>query len=151
MRKTQQSRSGTHVLITRPLRTDIIVNYRIVLQQSLERISVNTQLEVHTIMWFSAQGLSQHAPQHYTDVIMSAMAYQITSLTIVFSVYSVADQRKHQSSAPQAFVWGIHRWPVTSPHKWLVRRKMFPFDDVIMNWNECNQNQYHLFRLGYVP
>ena len=30
------------------------------------------------------------------------------------------------------FVWGIHRWPVNSPHKWLVTRKMFPFDDVIM-------------------
>ena len=37
---------------------------------------------------------------HYNDVIMGAMAYQITRLTIVFStVYSDADQRKHQSSA----------------------------------------------------
>ena len=42
------------------------------------------------------------------------------------------DQRKHQSSASLAFVWGIHRWPVNSPHKWPVTRKMFPFDDVIM-------------------
>ena len=41
-----------------------------------------------------------------------------------------ADQRKHQSSASLAFVWGIHRWPVNSPHKGPV--KMFPFDDVIM-------------------
>ena len=24
------------------------------------------------------------------------------------------------------------RWPVNSPHKWPVTRKMFPFDDVIM-------------------
>ena len=31
-----------------------------------------------------------------------------------------------------AFVWGIHRGPVNSPHKWPVTRKMFPFDDVIM-------------------
>ena len=29
-------------------------------------------------------------------------------------------------------VWGIHRWPVNSPHKWSVTLKMFPFDDVIM-------------------
>ena len=43
-----------------------------------------------------------------------------------------ADQRKHQSSASLAFVPGIHRWPVNSPHKWPVTRKMFPFDDVIM-------------------
>ena len=26
---------------------------------------------------------------------------------------------------------GIHRWPVNSPHKWPVARKMFPFDDII--------------------
>ena len=42
-----------------------------------------------------------------------------------------ADQRKHQSSASLAFVWGIHRWPVNFPHKGPVTRKMFPFDDVI--------------------
>ena len=71
--------------------------------------------------------------QHYGNVIMSAMASQITSLTIACAtVYSGADQRKHQSSASLAFVWGIHRWPVNSPHKGPVTRKMFPFDDVIM-------------------
>ena len=47
---------------------------------------------------------------HYNDVIMGAIASQITSLTIVYSiVYSDADQRKHQSSASLAFVRGIHR------------------------------------------
>ena len=36
---------------------------------------------------------------HYNDVIMRALASQITSLTIVYStVYSGSDQRKHQSS-----------------------------------------------------
>ena len=64
---------------------------------------------------------------------MGAIASQITSLTIVYStVYSDADQRKHQNSASLAFVWGIHRGPVNSPHKWPVTRNMFPFDDVIM-------------------
>ena len=30
---------------------------------------------------------------------------------------------------------GIHRGPVNFPHKWPVTRKMFPFDDVIIqNW-----------------
>ena len=71
----------------------------------------------------------------YNDVIMSRMASQITSLTIVCStVYSGADQRTHKSSASLAFVCGIHRWPVNSPHKGTVTRKMFPFDDVIMWW-----------------
>ena len=70
---------------------------------------------------------------YYNDVIMSVMAYQITSLTIVYStIYSGADQRKHQSSASLAFVRGIHRWPENSPHKGPVTRIMFPFDDIIM-------------------
>ena len=61
------------------------------------------------------------------------MASQITSLTIVYSaVYSGADQSKHQSSASLAFVRGIHRGPVNSPHKWPVNRKMFPYDVVLM-------------------
>ena len=47
---------------------------------------------------------------HYCDAIMGIVASQITSLTIVYTtVYSDADHRKHQSSAPLAFVWGIHR------------------------------------------
>ena len=72
---------------------------------------------------------------HYGDVIMGAIASQITSLTSVYStVYSGADQRQHQSSASLAFVRGIHRRPMNSPHKWPVTRKMFPFDDVIKRW-----------------
>ena len=55
---------------------------------------------------------------HYNDVIMGAMASQITSLTIVYStVYSRRRSKKHQSSASLAFVLGIHRWPVNSPHE----------------------------------
>ena len=70
---------------------------------------------------------------HYIDIIMTTMASQITNLTVVYStIYSDVDQRKYHSSASLAFVWGIHRRPVNSPHKWPVTRKMFPFDDVIM-------------------
>ena len=47
---------------------------------------------------------------HYIDVIMTTVASQITSLTVVYSiVYSGADQRKHQSSASLAFVRGLPR------------------------------------------
>ena len=72
--------------------------------------------------------------RYYThNVVTGPIVSQITSLTIVFStVYLATDQRKHQSAASLVFLWGIHRRPVTSPHKWSVRRKMFPFDDVIM-------------------
>ena len=58
---------------------------------------------------------------HYSDVIMGAMASQITSPTIIYAaVYSGADQRK-----------------VISPYKGPVTRKMFPFDDVII----CKMNK----------
>ena len=64
-------------------------------------------------MWWNS-----YSTEHYIDVIMTTMASQITSLTVVFStVYSDAYQRKHQSSASLAFVWGIHR------DRWIPRTK----------------------------
>ena len=64
---------------------------------------------------------------------MSAMAFQVTSVSIVCSaVCSGIEQRKHQRSSSLAFVREIHRWPMDSPHKGPVTRKMLPFDDVIM-------------------
>ena len=55
---------------------------------------------------------------HYNDVLMTTMASQITSLTVVYStVYSAADKKKHQSSTSLAFVWGIHR------DRWIPRTK----------------------------
>ena len=68
---------------------------------------------------------------HSSDVIMSAMGSQLTGISIVCSnVCSGADQRKLQSSVSLAFVRGIRRWPVHSPHKGLVTRKILTFDDV---------------------
>ena len=86
----------------------------------------------HIILHYT---LSRSELNHYCDVIMGANASQITNLAVVYSaVFSGADQRKHKSSASLAFVRGIHRRPVNSPHKWPVTRKMFPFDDVIMSF-----------------
>ena len=87
--------------------------------------------------WFDITDIHPRAisHKHYNDVIMGATASQITSLTIVCStVYLGADQTKVQSSASLAFVRGIHRWPVNSPHKWPVTWKMLSFDDVIMRY-----------------
>ena len=70
---------------------------------------------------------------HNSDVIMIATVFQITGFSIVYSaVCWGVDQRKYQIFASLAFVRGINRWPVDSPHKGPVTRKMFPFDDVIM-------------------
>ena len=92
---------------------------------------------------------SSFSVRHYGDVIMGTITSQITSLTIVYStVYSDADQRKHQSSASLVFVRGINWGSVNSPHKWPVTRKMFPFDDVIMTIQYINsQSQWRGFCL----
>ena len=100
---------------------------------------------IHNYRWYSEAARCSHHNlpcvwllnalliHHYSDVIMSTIASQITSLAIVYStVYSGADQRKYQISASLVFVRGIHRSPVYSTHKGPVTRKMLPFDDVIM-------------------
>ena len=82
---------------------------------------------------------------------MRVIASQITSLTIVYStVYSGADERKHQSSLPLALVRVIHWSLVNSPHKGPVTRKMFPFDDVIM-WHWGNHMVASVAIIWWLP
>ena len=88
--------------------------------------------------------------QHCIDVIMTRMASQITSLTIVYStVYSGADKKKTSKLRVTGLCVGNSPGPVNSPHKGPVTRKMIPFDDVIMSnhipyfcvW--CNHSLLH--------
>ena len=74
---------------------------------------------------------------HYNDVIMSAMKSQITSFTTFhFTIYSRADQSKHQSAASLAFVRRFHRWPGSnngmSPgrHQAIIWAK----DEILLIW-----------------
>ena len=75
---------------------------------------------IHHYYWYHKK-----THRNYTDVIMGAMAFQITSLPSVYSTVFFADERKHQSSVSLALVQGFHRGPVNSPHKWPVTRKCF--------------------------
>ena len=92
----------------------------------------------------------------YNDVIMSAIISQITSLTIVYStIYSGTEQRKHGSSASLAFVWGIHRWPVNSPHKrpvtqknvsiWWHHHGLWYGHHLGQQWDKCWGGKWHIF------
>ena len=75
-------------------------------------------LDVSTVVDLNNTHVAEQYANHYNDVIMTTMASQITSLTVVYlTVYSDTDQRKHQSSASLAFVWGIHR------DRWIPRTK----------------------------
>ena len=91
-------------------------NYLSMLSSRLIRVSERVPLQWHHN---GLNSVSNHQPHHCL-------------LSRFFFFFSGVDQRKHQSSAPLAFVWGIYRGPVNSPHKWPVTRKMFPFDDVTM-------------------
>ena len=66
-------------------------------------------LDIDTLANKVLENKGNHAHKsHYSDVIISTMASQITKLTIVYSiVYSGTDQRKHRSSASLAFVTGV--------------------------------------------
>ena len=91
--------------------------------QMLASVKLDVTLWYNTL--FQSAIATPSSGCHYSDAIMGAIASQSTGLTIVYStVYSGADQRKPQSSASLAFVQGIHRWPVNSPHKWPVTQKI---------------------------
>ena len=97
---------------------------------------------LETVCWYSISLVDFWAWNYYNDVTMSAMASQITSLAIVYStVYSGADQRKHQSSASLAFVGNS---PVTGefPAQRASNVEIFPFDDVIMIIASCDTVGY---------
>ena len=64
-------------------------------------------------------GVSNHQPHYCTQPFIQA-------------------QIRENTKASLAFVRGIHRWPVNSPHKGPVTRKVFSFDDVIMSKNDMS-------------
>ena len=69
--------------------------------------SIPSNLFYENALRSMALGLTDN---HYNDIIMSAMASQITVVSIVYlTVSSGADQTRHQSFASLAFVRGIHR------------------------------------------
>ena len=112
----------------------ISFNWALLNGESVVRVSWYTPSLWSVIQGHLGNWWSRKDTIHYSDVIMSTMASQIIGISIVYSTVCLgADQRKHQSSASLAFVRGIHRWSVNSPHKGPNTRKMFPFDDVIMS------------------
>ena len=102
---------------------------------------------VVTFLSISFLVISNLETSHYSDVIMSTMASQITSVFTVCSVFcSGADQRKHQNSASLAYVGGIHRGPMNPPHKGPVTQQIFSYDYVpgdrwiLLTWTRNAEN-----------
>ena len=103
--------------------------------------------DLRAVLW----GMMLQYVIHYDDVIMSAIASQITSLTIVYStVYSGADQRKHQSSASLAFVCGIHRDRWISRTEGQLRGNCFHLmTSSCWLWVDRNPHTSHV--IDYIP
>ena len=92
---------------------------------SLEFSSVYSDTSRQQSLYESHVDLNRES--HLSDVIIGAMASQITSLTIIYS--TVEAQIKENIKTPHHCpLWG----EVNSPHKWPVTRKKFPFYDVMM-------------------
>ena len=91
-------------------------------------------------IWMPVANTKKKTPLHWLCNELDGSDHQSRDCLLTFC--SGTDQRKHQSSASLAFVWGIHRGPVNSQHKWPVTRKMFPFDYIIMS-NDLNMSLYH--------
>ena len=92
---------------------------------------------------------------YYIDVIMSAMASQTTGVSIVYStVCRGVDQRKHHSSASLAFVRGIHRWPVNSPHTWASNAEndsiWWRHHDMFIQLSTVNATSRIFFNMSYL-
>ena len=68
---------------------------------------------------------------HYNGVVMSAMTFQITSLTVVDS--TVYSRRRSKKTSKLRVTGHGNRW--ISPYKGPITRKMFPFDDVIVGYS----------------
>ena len=77
-----------------------------------------------------------------THILLTFLWYCITMMSRLFTQWFIQAHIKENIIAPRhwLFVWGIHRWPLKSPHKGPVMGKLFPFDDVIMVWKICNHN-----------
>ena len=103
------------MLLTATMMTRMYIYIRWYVYKPLHYMSLFFKVQSVLSICCSTYRTNKH---HYIDVIMTIIASQITSLTVVYStVYSDADQSKHQSSASLTFVWGIHR------DRWIPRTK----------------------------
>ena len=106
--------TGKFHLITSKDRSHIVTNSN----RKTNNSHIKCRITLSGLVQYTCSPLRHWNSQQYIDIIMTTMASQITSLMVVYStVYSDADQRKHQSSTSLAFVWGIHR------DRWIPRTK----------------------------
>ena len=126
------------LIITKPQSQHMLVYCQ--LNKSLHNLTQDIATFIHEYdienVVFKIAAILSRPKMHHGYVIMRAMVSGIAGVWIVCTTVCLgADQKGLQSSESLAFVRGIHRWPVGCPHKGLMTRKMFPFDDVIMCWS----------------
>ena len=92
-----------------------------------------------SILCFDTESTSilEWTPLCFITVASEWARWRLKSPASRLLIQAFIEAQIKESSASLAFVRGIHRWPVNSPHKRPVTRKTLPFDDVIM----CCQNK----------
>ena len=103
--------------------------------QAISRTNVDQRSWRHVSSWtiLSCAYKQERMSQHNSDIIMRAMASQITGVSIVCStVCSSADQNKFEPPRHWPLRRGNHQRPMDSPNKGPVTQKMLPFADIDM-------------------
>ena len=125
---------GVSICIHRYFTDDMVLNY---FEQTYKKIYTHftshhssTLKSLNLLKFTAKEGKYIIIRCHCSNVIMRVSNQR--RLNGLLNICSGAGQRKHQSFVALAFVRGIHRLPVNSPHKGSVMRKMFPFDDVVI-------------------
>ena len=134
----------SHICVTRPQWVDMIAGDIIAFIWAPSTLLLRwpRSLEAqNAIAWpEKSKYIYDHDPLHWRHNERDGVSNHQPHDSLL-NVNSGADQRKHHSAASLAFVWGVHLWPVNSPHKGSVTRKVFPFDDVIMLGNGMDYSQ----------
>ena len=148
------SRSYFQITVSQEWEGRLTLNKRDVSQSWMTRVTSDVSVLSTRLVTYPCAGWLRHWGLHITMTSWWARWRLKSAASWLFTQPFIqgADQRKHKSSGSLAFVRGIHRSPVNSPHKRPVTRKMLPFDDVIMQilhprcydvrptWSQCHGN-----------
>ena len=88
---------------------------------------------------------------HYNDVINDVIMGTMASHNFLLNRSFGRRSKKASKLRVTGLCVGNSPRPVNSPHKWLVTRKMFPFDDVIMITHCCDVIVGVLVVINMVP
>ena len=137
--------SITDIIVSHTLTSDCNVKY-VIFQQNLVIVLFSVFEKIVSLQWRHNErdGVSNHQSCN----------------CLLNRLFKARIKENIKAPCHWPLCWGIHRWPVNSPHKWPVTWKMLSFDDVIIqetiSWTNVSQGlrgafQKHLWALKFAP